>query len=83
LGLPPKSPNGSPLVIEESAGYLTISGVRNPAATDITWAAQVTGTMDTWSPADITLTEQTFTASDTLPINEADRRFIRLKITRP
>jgi hypothetical protein len=83
LGLPPKSPNGSPLVIEESAGYLTISGVRNPAATDITWAAQVTGTMDAWSPANITLTEQTFTASDTLPINEADRRFIRLKISRP
>ncbi len=83
MGLPPKSPDASPLGILESEGYLAVSGVRDPAASDITWSAQVTGTLDSWSPAKIEFTGETFTARDTLPLSEADQRFIRLKISRP
>lgn len=83
LGLPPKSPDLSPLEILEVDGFLAISGARNPAATDIIWGAQAAGNMDVWSPAGITLTDETFIAVDTVPMHEADRRFIRLKITRP
>jgi hypothetical protein len=83
LGLPPTSPDLSPLEILEVDGFLAISGARNPAATDIIWGAQAAGNMDVWSPAGITLTDETFIAVDTVPMHEADRRFIRLKITRP
>lgn len=83
LALPPKSPDGSPLEISETDGYLAISGIRNPAAIDIIWGAQVTGNMDVWSPAEINLDQETFTARDTVPMSGADRRFIRLQITRP
>jgi hypothetical protein len=83
MGLPPKSPDASPMEILESDGYLAITGVRDPAAIDITWAAQATSTLDAWNPADIDLTDETFTARDTVLMSAADQRFIRLKITRP
>jgi hypothetical protein len=83
LGLPPTvpsiPPSGAPPV-----DFLTISAVKNPAATDIVWGAQVTGTLDAWEPAVIvTDSPAAFEARDSVPMGGAGPRFIRLKISRP
>jgi hypothetical protein len=83
LGLPPKSPSPSPVPTIDASGYLTLAVTKNPAATDITWGAQVTGDFTTWPSAVLAHTPGTFTARDDVPQSSADRRFIRLKITRP
>lgn len=83
LGLPPKSSSPSPVPTIDAGGYLTLSVSKNPAATDITWGGQVTGDFTTWPSAILTHTPSTFTARDDVPQTLADRRFIRLKITRP
>ncbi len=83
LGLPPKSPSLSPVPTIDAGGYLTLSVTKNPAATDITWGAQVTDDFTTWLSAVLTHTPSTFTARDSVTQSSADRRFIRLKITRP
>lgn len=84
LGLPPKSPNLSPVTVVDSSGYLGLSATKSPTATDVTWSAQVTGTLATWDPAVIvTNTSTAFTARDSVLKSNSSRRFIRLKITRP
>lgn len=84
LGLPPKSPNASTVILIEPADHLTLSSAKNPNATDITWSAEVSPELSSWAPAVIVTNDMSnFTARDNIPINGADRRFIRLKITRP
>jgi hypothetical protein len=83
LGLPPESPSSAPAAMIDPDGHLAISGTRNPDAEDITWHAQVSGNLTTWAPAQILLTDENFTARDPIPIDDANHRFIRLKITRP
>jgi hypothetical protein len=84
LGLPPKTPGPSPVTAGSLGGYLSVTFNKSPAATDITWGAQVTEDLSIWQPAHIdTNTTTTFTARDTVLMSGADRRFIRLKITRP
>jgi len=83
LGYPPLSRNTPPAAMIDSNSYLFISGPRNPNATDITWGAQSSGTLETWSALTVTGTLTTFTATDTIPSTAEARRFIRLRITRP
>lgn len=84
LGLDPKVPSLSPVSISQSGGYLTLAAIKNTAATDILWAAEVTDDLVTWQPAVvITQTSNAFTARDSIPSANSARRFIRLKITRP
>jgi hypothetical protein len=84
LGLAPKSPDASPVSLVQPANYLTLTAAKNPAATDIIWGAEVSENLSSWSPAVIiTNTASEFIARDNILINDAERRFIRLKITRP
>jgi hypothetical protein len=85
LGLAPKSANANPLSTWELDGYLAISAIQNPAATDIIWGAEVSGNLGFWEPA-VPVEDPpdgTYQARDPIPMLEAPRRFIRLKITRP
>ena len=83
LGLPPQTPNASPTTLLNAGGYLALSTTKNQAATDIVWDAEVSGDLHIWSPADTTETTSTFKAQDTVLMNQAPNRFIRLKIVRP
>jgi hypothetical protein len=84
LGLPPKSPNASPVTLVKPADHLTLSAPKNPSATDITWNAEVSQNLTSWDAAVIITNNSTnFTARDNVLITDAKKRFIRLKITRP
>jgi hypothetical protein len=84
LGLLPKSPNTSSVTLVEPANHLTLSATKNPAAIDISWSAEVSGNLTSWNPAVIITNDvSNFTARDSVLISDAERRFIRLKITRP
>ena len=84
LALPPKLASISPVATGQSGGYLTIASSKNTAATDILWTAEVTADLTTWQSVTPTVnTASNFAASDFIPSNEAERRFIRLKINRP
>ncbi len=84
LGLHPKTPNVSPVIMVEPANHLTLTTAKNPDASGITWGAEVSANLDSWTPAEtVTNDGSNFTARDEIPITGADRRFIRLKITRP
>ena len=84
LNLAPKTPNLSPVAMIDSGGYLALSAPKNLAATDITWAAETSGTLTAWTSATIlTNTSASFLARDTVLKTSASRRFIRLKILRP
>lgn len=85
LGLAPKSPSVSPVSTLDVNGYLALSVAKNPAAADIIWAAQVSGEASSWQPATpISGTQDPiFAARDGVPKSSADRRFIRLQVTRP
>jgi hypothetical protein len=71
------------------SGHLTMSVAKNPAATDVSLAIEVTGDLGTpsaWSAAETTVEEDTLTTlrvRDNTPISAAQSRFIRLKATRP
>ena len=85
LGLTPKSPSVPPVSTLDVNGYLAISAAKNPAATDLTWAAQVSGNISSWQsamPISGTL-DPVFTARDSVLKSSATRRFIRLQVTRP
>lgn len=84
LGLTPKTPSIAPVAMVDLDGYLALTAAKNTAATDITWAAQVAGDFSAWQSAVITTnTANTFTARDVQLMNAVDKRFIRLKISRP
>lgn len=84
LDLAPKSPSSSPVAMIDIGGYLALSASKNPVAIDITWDAETTGNLTSWSPAFIaTDTDEMFEARDTVLKSGAPKRFIRLKISRP
>lgn len=84
IGLPPKSPNASPVTLVKPANYLTFSAAKNPSASDITWNAEVSHNLASWDAAVIINNNSTsFTARDSVLSSDAAKRFIRLKITRP
>lgn len=73
----------------DPAGYLKMSVIKNPAATDLSLAVEVTGDLNTsssWNPAGATIDLNTPTllqAHDNTPISAASSRFIRLKVSQP
>ena len=84
LALDPMIPGLSTITTDQSSGYLTLAAPKNTAASDISWAAEVTGDLENWQPAVITTnTASAFAARDSVPTGTTDKRFIRLKITRP
>ena len=84
MALDPKSPGVSTATMSQSSGYLTLTAPKNPAATDLNWTAEVTADLTTWTSAVIlTNTGTSFQARDSVLISSAQKRMIRLKITRP
>lgn len=83
LGLDPHVGDGTPVTISDIGGHLALAVAKNPAATDILWSAEC-GVLDGWDDA-VTVTddETTFEARDTVLKSAAEKRFLRLKITRP
>ena len=84
LGLNPKSPDHLPVTLADVGGYLAITSPKSASATDVTWSAETSGDLKSWSPAVITTNTSTaFAARDTVLKTGAAKRFIRLKIIRP
>jgi hypothetical protein len=82
LALDPTISNSLPVTATFSGHQLTLSARKNAAATDVVWDAEVSADLVHWSPGTITLNTSThFEASDTPPLSEVSRKFIRLKIT--
>ena len=69
--------------------YLMLTVERNPSATGISYAVEVSGDLTTWNsgPADtttITDTISTLVVRDNSPLGGANtKRYIRLKVTQP
>lgn len=84
LNLNPKIPGIAEILSGMETGYLSISTTKNLAATDINWGAEVSADLGIWSPA-LTLvnTNTDFAARDSVATGDAEKRMIRLKITRP
>jgi hypothetical protein len=90
LGLNPNTSSvaGGPVVSRVTTNgddYLTITATKNPNATDIQYAAEVSSDLFAWTN-DVTVLQNdvsTFQARDNTPMSAAARRFIRLKITGP
>jgi hypothetical protein len=64
--------------------YLRISVPKNPAATNLIFAAEVSGDISGWSGAGVVEEENSstrYTARDNVPSSSASTRFIRLKVT--
>lgn len=83
LGFSPKTANASPATFSHETGYMEISVPKNPNATDLSWDAEVSANLVNWEAAVVTSNSETnFVARDVLMIEEADKRFIRLKVSR-
>ena len=73
-----------PVTLADVGGYLAITSPKSASATDVTWSAETSGDLKSWSPAVITTNTSTaFAARDTVLKTGAAKRFIRLKIIRP
>jgi VCBS repeat-containing protein len=92
LGLNPNitDPSGLPTGIIEN-GFLTMTYKRNKAA-NVQWIVEVSSDMETWDSGPTHLTEskqsdngiiETWKATDSVPINTADERFMRVKVIVP
>ncbi len=89
LGLNPLTAAASPIAESiTSDGHLELSAPKNPNATDITYAVQVTGDLSdasSWSSDGVTIVTNSSTllqAYDGAATTAAGRRFIRLQISR-
>jgi hypothetical protein len=84
MALDPNLPNISNAIAGETDGYLALSVPKNTEAVDIIWGAEVSDDLVNWNDElNLTETETTFEARDNVLISDAERRMIRLKITRP
>lgn len=83
LALDPEAFDLNPVTIAPAGDYLQLTATKNPAATDITWSAEAGDDLLTWLPANIDINSPAiFSASDTAPTAEAEKRFMRLKVER-
>ena len=90
LGLDPaKNSNGSLPVISSAGGVLSLTYQRY-AGSGVTYIAEVSGDLGSWSSNSVTETMissagtlQTWTATDTTPISGNQRRYMRLRVTSP
>jgi hypothetical protein len=93
LNLDPLVPGPSGLVLDqETIGanqYLRLTATKNPAATDVTFSIEVTGTIAipaSWTTSGTTVetnTTTTLQVRDNAAISSAAQRSIRLKVTNP
>nr|MDP0503548.1 Calx-beta domain-containing protein [Verrucomicrobiota bacterium JB025] len=84
LGTDPNSSTASPVAADLSTGSLAISLAKSTAATDISWDAQVSADLLSWSPAEIlTNSDSLIEARAPDPLDPSSPAFIRVKITRP
>lgn len=84
LNLNPKTSNASPIAPGEDSGYLALSVAKNPQALDLTWTAEASSDLSTWTSATIiSNTQSTFAARDTVLKNVAAKRMMRIKVTKP
>ena len=92
LGLNPQTAYAPDAAITSALGtdgFLTMSVNKNPAATDVSLAIEVTGNISlptAWSAQGTTVVQNTTTmlqARDNTAISAAPSRFIRLNVTRP
>jgi hypothetical protein len=88
LGLDPLLPTNNPVAGDISAGFLRLTAPKNPAATDVTFNAEVTGklTPAAWTTNGTTIDQNTatlFQAHANAPVNSGTNGFIRLYISQP
>lgn len=77
------SPIASSMVKIGEDSYLRVSVAKNPAATNLTFGAELSGELSGWSGEGVSVEENSptrFTARDTIPTGSAPSRFIRLKV---
>ncbi|MFZ4764717.1 MAG: hypothetical protein ACOYMN_07150, partial [Roseimicrobium sp.] len=87
LGLNPLTayPPGTTSAISfDSAGHLTMSVTKNPAAADVSLAIETSSDLRTWSTAEVVIDQNTPTTlqgHDSKTVSAGQRRFIRLRAT--
>ena len=78
--------SGGLATVSTEGGFLTITAIKNPLATDLLFAAEVTTDLAnsiSWDSENTTVlidNTNTFKARDVVPMTEQSRRFIRLKV---
>jgi len=84
LGSDPRVINASPAVTLES-GYLTMNFSRPRALPDVSYAAEVSSDLVSWTTLPLEIVTdgevQAMRARDTMPSDGASRRFLRLRVT--
>jgi hypothetical protein len=70
------------LAPDNGADYLTITALKNPAATDVRFSAEVSADLAAWTnDVSILLNDlSTFSARDNTPVSAAPRRFLRTRV---
>ncbi|WP_395737942.1 glycoside hydrolase family 44 protein [Prosthecobacter sp.] len=90
LNLEPFTPSRHPISTDTSSGNLRLTVTRNPAATDVTYAVEISTDLSNpagWTTVGTTVevnTSTTLQVRDSLPIGTGGpRRFMRVKVVRP
>lgn len=83
LGLDPRVPAMSPVAVDRPGGRLRLAVARNPAATDLVFAAEVTGDLSAWSAGGAVIDVNSSTSFQAHDTGVGNARFIRLRVTRP
>lgn len=84
LGTLPTHASPSPWTASMTGGFLSLSVGRNATASGVTWSAESSSDLITWHPEQtVTLIDNadTFSARDSVPMNAATRRFMRLRLS--
>ena len=88
IGLDPLVPAANPVVVDISTGFLRLTVPKNPTATDVTFAVEVTDdlTASSWTTSGTTVDVDSSTllqVHDDTPVPSASNRYIRLHVSRP
>lgn len=84
MGTLPRQASPPPWTASTAGGYLGISVPKNTAASGLTWSAESSDDLTNWHPEQTEVLMEnttTFSARDTVPMNSAAKRFIRLRVT--
>lgn len=82
-GSDPFIANGFPLTVAVDSGYLTATALKNPAASNVTWIAESSADLSTWSTDGTTVLQNTanlIQARDNSSVYEHSHHFLRLKV---